>query len=239
MPARTRSLVLAAILGLGVACPSAAATGSSPPAGYSIDRSQARFGAPPPCDEKSKEYVCRIERTASDSVGNLLLPIAEAVYPPRNLLANIAAREGYEMGDDTTGVAVWWCQGKGARRIPYAVTRGALDYYLKLARKYRDHDYHEPGAQTMFSCDLYYRATIARRAEFAIGDKAFTDVYVASIALTWSYDDGTFIPMVSARRTVVLSPRGDLLAVDGDGLAVEDVTFSDHRGLGRSTELRR
>jgi hypothetical protein len=239
MPARTRSLAIAAILVLGVARPSAAATGSSPPAGYSVDRSQARFGAPPPCDEKSKEYVCRIERTASDSVGNLLLPIAEAVYPPRNLLANIAAREGYEMGDDTSGVAVWWCQGKGARRIPYAVTRGALDYYLKLTRKYRDHDYHEPGAQTMFSCDLYYRATIARRDEFAIGDKAFTDVYVASIALNWSYDDGTFVPMVSARRTVVLSPRGDLLAVDGDGLAVEDVTFSDHRGLGRSTELRR
>ena len=239
MPAHIRSLALAATLVLGVTRPSVAATESSAPAGYSIDRAQARFGPPPPCDEKAKEYVCRIERTAADSVGNLLLPIAEAVYPPKDLLANIAAREGHEMGSDTSGVAVWWCQGSGARRIPYAVTRGTLDYYLKLTRKYRDRDYHEPGAQTMFSCDLFYRATIARRDEFAIGDKAFTNVYVASIALHWSYDDGTFVPTVSARRTVVLSPRGDLLAVDGDGLAVEDVTFSDHRGLGRSTEFRR
>ena len=171
-------------------------------------------------------------------MGTLLLPVAEAVYPPRNLLSSIAEREGHEMGSDTAGVALWWCQGSGARRIPYAVTRGALDYYLKLTRKYRDHDYHEPGAQTMFSSDLVYTATIARRVEFAIGDKAFADVYVASIGLSWSYDDGTFVPTVSARRTVVLSPRGDLLAVDGDGLAVEDVTFSDHRGMGRSSELR-
>ena len=91
----------------------------------------------------------------------------------------------------------------------------------------------------MFSSDLAYRASIARRESFAIGERAFSDVYVASISMSWSYDDGTSVPTVSARRTVVLSPKGELLAVDGDGLAVEDVTFSDHRGMGRSSELRR
>ena len=227
---------MAVLAAIAIVRPAEAA--STPPAGYSVEGSQARLAPPPPCDEKSRDYVCRIERSASDSVGNLLLPVAEAVYPPRRLLANIAEREGHDMGSDTVGVALWWCQGSGARRIPYAVTRGALDYYLKLTRKYRDHDYHEPGAETMFSSDLLYTATIARRAEFAIGDKSFTNVYVASIGLTWTYDDGTFVPTVSARRTVVLSPRGELLAVDGDGLAVEDVTFSDHRGMGRSSELR-
>jgi hypothetical protein len=236
MSARITVLALASLVAIAIVQPAKAAV--TPPAGYSIDGSQARFAPPPSCDDKSKDYVCRIERSASDSVGSLLLPVAEAVYPPRNLLSSTAEREGYEMGSDTVGVVLWWCQGSGARRIPYAVTRGALDYYLKLTRKYRDHDYHEPGAQTMFSSDLVYSATIARRVEFAIGDKAFADVYVASIALNWSYDDGTFVPTVSARRTVVLSPRGDLLAVDGDGLAVEDVTFSDHRGMGRSSELR-
>jgi len=236
MSARIALLAVTSLVAIAIVRPAEAAVKS--PAGYSIDGSQARFAPPPPCDDKSKDYVCRIERSASDSVGSLLLPVAEAVYPPRNLLSNIAAREGHDMGSDTVGVALWWCQGSGARRIPYAVTRGALDYYLKLTRKYRDHDYHEPGAQTMFSSDLVYSASIARRVEFAIGDKAFADVYVASIALNWSYDDGTFVPTVSARRTVVLSPRGDLLAVDGDGLAVEDVTFSDHRGMGRSSELR-
>jgi hypothetical protein len=237
MSARITVLAVTSLVAIAIVRPAEAAV--TPPAGYSINGTQARFAPPPPCDDKSKDYVCRIDRSASDSVGSLLLPVAEAVYPPRNLLSNIAAREGHDMGSDTVGVALWWCQGSGARRIPYAVTRGALDYYLKLTRKYRDRDYHEPGAQTMFSSDLVYTATIARRVEFAIGDKAFADVYVASIGLSWSYDDGTFVPTVSARRTVVLSPRGDLLAVDGDGLAVEDVTFSDHRGMGRSSELRR
>jgi hypothetical protein len=224
--------------GSASSAPEAAPAAPAPPLGYFIEAVQARSATPPTCDERSKEYACVIERNAADSAGSRLLPIAEAVYPPRSLMADLAALEESEIGSDTAGVPLWWCRGTAARRIPYAVTRGALDHYLKLTNKYRDREYREPGAHRMFSSELVYRATIARRASFAIRDKDYADVYVASMAMSWTYDDGTFIPTVSARRTVVLSPRGDVLAVDGDGQAVENVTFSEHRGMGRQTELR-
>jgi len=64
-------------------------------------------------------------------------------------------------------------------------------------------------------------------------------VYVASLSLTWTYDDGTFDPLVEASRTVVLAPDGRVLAVEGDGGARERTRLSSHRGIGRGETLPR
>jgi hypothetical protein len=225
------------LLAIGSTAPPVAA--SAPPDGYYIHWAEAKAPPPEPCDAKQPDFKCSIERTAANPEAARILSIAEAVYPPRDVIAEIAARESYETGADTAGVPLWWVRGTGARRVPYAATRGALDYYLRLTQKYRDNDYRIPGAQPMFSSEVVYRATIDRRKTYSTSDTDFSDVYVASIALSWTFDDGTFIPMVTAHRTVVLSPRGDVLNVHGDGEGVEDVTFSTHRGMGRSTELHR
>jgi hypothetical protein len=210
-----------------------------PPNGYYIHWPEAREAPPEPCDPKQRDFTCSIERTAAGPEAARLLAVAEALYPPRDVIAEIAERESYEIGADTVGVPLWWSRGTGPRRVPYAATRGALDYFLSLTRKYRDNDYRIPGAQPMFSSEVVYRASIERRKTYEVGDTDFSDVYVARIAMSWTFDDGTFIPLVTAHRTVVLSPRGDVLSVHGDGEGIEDVTFSTHRGMGRSTELRR
>ena len=241
---RARIHVLAAAALLAIATTSLAATvppalvPAAPP-GYFVDAGQARLPAPEPCDEKHREYTCSIVRTAPDEAASRLLAIAEAVYPSRELLAGLAAQEGYEMGSDTARVLLWWTKGTGARRVPYAVTRGTLDYYTRLTQKYRDRDYREPGAHPMFTSALVYRGSITRRASYEVGTIEYKDVYVASLAMSWTFDDGVFLPVVTAHRTVVLTPRGELLHVNGDGQGSEDVSFSTHRGMGRSTELRR
>ena len=209
------------------------------PRGYSIDSVEAR-SAPPLCrDDASKDYACSVQRTAPDSKASHLLAIAECVYPPRSLLAGLAAEKGYEIGSDTARVPLWWCRGTRERRIPYAATRGALKHYLALTERYRDREYREPGSQPILSSGLIYVATISRREDFALESRAFRDVYVASVALSWTYDDGTFLPFVSIRRTVVFNNEGEILAVDGDGQEVEDVAISANRGIGRQRKLQR
>lgn len=204
--------------------------------GYVIDWPAVR-AMPPVEREESGDYTCSVTRTAADSLGSYLLGIAECSYPPTSLVAMHAASKGYEFGSDTAHAHVWWMRGQNERRIPYAATRGALEHFLKLTEKYREHDYAEPGAHTIFTSDLVYRATIRRRDDFALGAASFRNVYVASVALTWRYDDGTFLPTVSARRTVVLSPEGAILAIDGDGRATEDVLISANRAVGRERQL--
>jgi len=165
--------------------------------------------------------------------------MAEAVYPPRDLLIRIAARNGYEMGSDTARVSLWWCKGVGAGRVPYAVTTGALEHYLTLVQLYRERRFREAGTRPLFRGELVYRATIAERDTFLLKAVSFTDVYVATLTLLWTYDDGTFLPAIEAHRVVVLSSAGEILAVDGDGEADEKVSISTHRGVGRQQRILR
>lgn len=211
---------------------------AAPAAGYWVDSVQARSEPPAQRNENEGDYTVRVVRGAPDSTASYLLALAECAYPSRSLLVGLAAVRGYEMGSDTAKVPLWWCRGTRERRIPYAATRGALEHYLELTEKYREHDYHEPGLNRIFTSELVYEATIARRDDFAVGNRAFHDVYVANVALDWTYDDGTFLPHVAARRTVVLTPAGEIVAVDGDGQGTVDVAISANRGIGRQRQIR-
>lgn len=230
-----RELILAAAILTGPAPPSTAATADTPQ-GYTVDWPAVRAEPPEPKDEGSRDYACIVRRTAPDPAASRLLAIAECAYPPRDLLAGLAAEQGYEIGSDTAHVPLWWCRGIHERRVPYAATRGAFEHYWKLTQKYRDREFREPGTQRIFTSELVYHATIARREEFAVGERSFRDVWVANIAISWTYDDGTFLPLVTARRTVVLSPAAAILAVDGDGQGIEDVAISANRGIGRQKQ---
>lgn len=231
-----RSLVLSAIVTLCLS--TSAAHAATPAPGYVIDWPAVRAAPPAPREEPEGLYTCSIRRDAPDSASRFLA-IAECAYPRGDLLAALATQKGYEFGSDTVGVPIWWSKGKNERRVPYAATRAALEHYLKLTQKYRDREYHEPGMQPIFTSALIYEASISREEDFAIGAATFTNVWVAHIHVSWTYDDGTFLPFVSAHRTVVLSPKGDMLAVDGDGQASEEVQMSNNRAVGRERRLMR
>jgi hypothetical protein len=201
--------------------------------GYYVDSTEVWSEPPAVRNEGGGEYNVIIVRGAPDSVTSHLLAIAECAYPPRWVLANLAATNGYDIGPDTARVPLWWCHGTRERRVPWAATRGALKYYLNLSEKFRGGDYHEPGVFPIFTSDLIYTATIARWDEYDLGGRTFHDVYVADVELSWMYDDGTFWPYSAATRTVILTPEGNLLDVVGDGDERGWVSFSANRKIGR------
>lgn len=215
-----------------------AAGAAASPAGYVVDWASVRAKPPAPREEPEGLYTCSVQRDAPDSASRILA-IAECTYPRGDLLAALASQKGYEFGSDTVGVPVWWSKGKNERRVPYAATRAALEHYLKLTQKYRDREYREPGMQPIFTSALTYQASAALEEDVTVGDSTYRDVWVAHIHLSWTYDDGTFLPFVSSHRTVVLSRKGEVLAVDGDGQAVENVEMSNNRAVGRERRLMR
>ncbi|HEY7728576.1 MAG TPA: hypothetical protein VID50_08990 [Candidatus Eisenbacteria bacterium] len=215
----------------------AAPTRTAAPAGYYVDSVQAASPRPVWSDASDGEFTYKLRRGFPDSTAARLLGIAEATYPPRSLLVRLAVAKGYEMGSDTAGVPLWWCSGVGERRIPYAVTAGALEHYLNLTRLYRERAFREAGTRPLFYSELLYRATIAERDSFILNGTTYAGVHVAHLNLAWTYDDGTFLPLTEARRIVVLSADGSVLAVEGDGAAEEKVSISTHRGIGRKEQL--
>jgi hypothetical protein len=197
-----------------------------------VDSTQARAIRPVARDESYGSFSLSIRREAPDSLQGLL-SIAESLYPPRTTLLDLAVLKGYEMGPDTAGVPLWWCEGVGADRIPYAVTAGALAYYVRLTELFGTRRFRDGDPRSLFSSRFTYRASAGLRASYESRGLSFTNVFLARLTLNWTYDDGTFVSLVDASRVVVLTREGAVLAVEGDGGADEQSRISGHRGIGR------
>jgi hypothetical protein len=222
---RIRSASL--LVGLLLAAPA----GATPP-GYFVDSTQATADRPRHLVVSDGDFTLSIHRSFDGPLAKRLLGIAEATYPSREVLMERAITRGMEIGSDSAHKPLWWCDGLGVSRIPYAVTAGALDFYQKLTEQFRRHNFWGAWDHNLYWTDLTYTATIAPRAEYYVRRKALSEVFVVEMSLSWSFDDGTFVPESIARRIVVLSPDGTVLDVQGDGETVENLFFSSHRGIG-------
>jgi hypothetical protein len=227
-------LLFVALLPLLCAMPADA----SPP-GYFVDSTDAVAERPLDRVEADGDFTLSIHRRYEGTLEARLLGIAEATYPPRDRLVGIAIESGFEIGSDSSRVPLWWCDGLGATRVPYAVTAGALEHYTNLTERFRAHNFRGAFARNLFWSDLAYRAKIDHRDEYLFAGGSVANVYVAEMNLSWGYDDGTFVPVSVAHRIVVLAPDGTVLGVEGDGETKEDVFISSHRGIGTVMRLMR
>ncbi len=180
-----------------------------------------------------------IRREWKNDTGERLLGIAEATYPPREALVDLALQNATEMGADSAGALLWWCDGVGIARIPYAITSGAVDHYSRMTDAFRRHSFWAAGGNVPLWTDLRYKATVTHKTDVTLGGASYPSVYVAEMWLDWSYDDGVFRPVTKAHRIVVMTPDGKVLRVEGDGGADEDVSMSKRRGIGKETRRNR
>ncbi len=232
MSASNRAIrVLAAsfLTALMFAAPGPATPAPPRKAGYFIDPAQAAAARPADRVLADGDFTLAIHRSYADSTGERLLGIAESTYPPRQRLIDRAIEMETEMGSDSSRSPLWWYDGVGVGRVPYAITGGAIAYYTKLTEHFRAHNFRETAAQGLAWSDFSYKATIKPRDHYYLGDSLIADVYVAEMSLSWSFDDGTFVPTSTAHRIVVLTRDGTVIAVEGDGGTQEDVAMSSRR----------
>ena len=236
-PSRIAPLPLPLTVAIAIAAgfwpaPAPARDPAAPP-GYFVDAAQLFGHRPDTLEALVGEFTYSIRRSWPDARGERLLEVAEATYPPRATMEDAALENSWEIGADSTATSLWWAKGVGPARVPYAVTRGALDYYLDLSRQYRDRKPRGPASRPIFESDFRYRGSIVWRAQHSLEDTLLQNVYVATLDLEWIYDDGTFDVRIRAHRSVVLTPEGGVRHVSGDGMADEVVSMSLHRGIGR------
>ena len=221
-----------------LAIPALAIPALAMPPGF-VDSTQASELRPTQMDYDDGDFTLAIHRDFTNMNEERLLGIAESTYPARDEVISLSVVHRTEIGPDTTGIPLWWYDGVGVHRVPYAATAGALDYYLDLTRRMRSHNFWGAFARSLFWTDLNYRASVAHYDAYFVGGEEYRDVYVAKITLGWGYDEGTFVPVNRAHRVVVLKPDGEVLSIDGDGTVQETVGFSVHRGIGYRKQLMR
>ena len=231
----TLGVFSAVLLSILSACPAKAL-----PPGYFVDREQAlasRHDRWESTEWELGDFTVSIRRKAPDLHQAKLLAIAEATYPPRDLVTSVALLEGYDMGSDVSRGNLWWYQGSGPNRLPYAITLATIDYYTRLTESFRRSRFWEAGTRPLYASRLVYEGSIARRDRFSVAGEDYHDVYVAHLHLVWAWDDGIFDSWTEATRTVVLGSAGDVLAVSGDRAFQEDVVISGWRNwVGRESE---
>lgn len=219
-------------LGLTVAACTLAASSASgqAPAGYHVgafvaipDTLLQVFGG--------GRFRATVLRSAKTPKERELLSIAERLYPDaetllatardsseRNKLAAMAqgtAIEPYKVTPRVAGTPSdrWWLDNFDATWLPFAVTGGAVDYYLGRLR-----DFASGRGQFGFSPTdgsdhgaFDYQATVRPGSEVGIA-------YVVDLRVSWNYACGYMCAVsFTHTRTVWFDAQGKVVRVAGDG----------------------
>ena len=141
-------------------------------------------------------YTILLQRLAGSAQERKLLDLAEA-----------AASQA------SPGSGTWWKGEFDGTRIPVAVTSEAVHYYLEKLDDFENGRWFTTShGIEMLSAKLEYRASIAP-AQFS-GQPA----YRADLDLKWFQHCGNLCALgFDKRRTVWLSPAGEILKIEGDG----------------------
>ena len=158
------------------------------------------------------KHVIHIQRDAADDAQKKMIALAESTAPDADAL--IKAADGQALAKDEVR---WWHGETLGIRIPYAVTGASVEYYKKLVEGYQKQAfkrYIEPSSR------LDYHASVVFQKEFEHQGKAYKDVHVVTLKLSFSqqFAASTTEGMdFEKQRTVILDAKGRVLAISGDG----------------------
>lgn len=159
-----------------------------------------------------EKHKTKIQRKAEDKKQETMIAAAEAAQPDNKELREAAAKEKTAVVDQQ-----WWYKMELGTRIPFAITGDAVEYYLRLIEKNGKQDFK---AFLQPSSSVDYQASMAFHKEYTSGEKAFKNVNVVTLKLTFSQNfvtDQTAGMFFTKERVVVLDEEGKVLHISGDG----------------------
>lgn len=162
-------------------------------------------------------HTARMVRTFADEKEHKLLQIAEATYPTA---IRVKEASGSKAEAPQGNERLWWCSSFDGVRIPYAITKSAVAYYLDVSTEFAKTKPRHAFWTNMKSSELKYSAIVSRKETYRVGKSDFTNVYVVSMKLDWLQYCGNLCAMkFNATRNVILNEDGKVLAVENDTCA--------------------
>lgn len=166
---------------------------------------------------RSGPHKVTLSRIFANDNEEKLVRIAESVYPAarevsQNSVSNVERASSKERQ--------WWCSSFDGVRIPYAITRNAVVYYLKVSEEFGKKKPENAFWTNMISSNLSYSAKVSRKEKYEVGTSQFTDIVIVSMRLEWLQYCGNLCAMAfKATRNVVLKDDGTVLAIENDTCA--------------------
>jgi hypothetical protein len=163
--------------------------------------------------EDSGPFTIHASRRFANAKEEEMLRIAEAAYPiPHEIQWATRGSPGALIPISRQ----WWCSDFDRVMIPYAITKGAVSYYLKATEEFKQGG-GDPLRPKMQSSQFGYTASISRQETYSLGNNVLKNVYVVQMEMVWQQYCGPLCAMgFGASRTVILSEDGNVLAITGD-----------------------
>ncbi len=166
-------------------------------------------------------FKIEVRRAVRDSLEVRLLQIAEETAPDADSLLAAARRWAARVRWPAPPVETlrrdgWWYTEFDSIRVPFAITRSAVEYYLGLI-----HGWKSTNVQSGFTWkvgSIRYRADIERGRGGGSLRRRSERTYVVNLHLEWTSLCGPTCGLAFIKqRTVELTPDGIVVSVKGDG----------------------
>jgi len=142
------------------------------------------------------KHVVSVTRIATNAVAKQMIAAAEAAPGNRD---------------------IWWQGEYRSIKLPYALTKEAVDYYEQVIAAYQKKTFQAYGEP---NSSMNYEARVAHHATFSLDGKTYTNVDEVRLKLTIRAaftEEPTEGVEFTKQRTVVLDATGKVLAITGDG----------------------
>ena len=149
-----------------------------------------------------------------------IINIAESVYLPNKIV--IGSQNGESVVDlDTSNV--WWRGEFDGIKIPYSITKSAVNYYIGLIESFRKDEFDKIGVYPQKSASFNYIVEMRKNRFFERDGYVFKGkkyLFIVTLTMKWESYCGDLCALnFEKERIVVISDSGKVLAVFGDGPA--------------------
>ena len=168
----------------------------------------------PQTSKTGNRFEMEISRSFADKKEDVLLKIAEAVYPGSGPMIQSAITSPLCVQDITEDkVPVWGRCGNDNIEMADIVTARAVRYYYDLTMLARKNPKLPSGFRAE-STVMTYSGEIKRFENYSHGKDKFQSVYVADLTLKWGFTCGGLCGVGFTRnKVVVLDGQGKVLAM--------------------------
>ena len=158
------------------------------------------------------KHVVSVTRTAKDAGEEKLIAAAEGALPERDALLKAA-----DPNQPPAGERLWWHAEQLDIKLPFAITKEAIDYYSEVVTKFGKQEFKGFIQPTS---NLTYAASVTSHPTLELDGKTFTNVRVVTMTLEFGQSfcvQQSAAMHFSKERKVVFDANGKILHISGDG----------------------
>ena len=172
-------------------------------------------------EDLTPPFIIVVDRDYEDEQQERLLAIAEATYPihRKSIVVPPATRPRPKER------ARWWSSSFDGIKIPLAITKSAVDYYVGLVREFELGDFSQTPGVVQRSATLRYYSYIEPAESALESRKDLSDLFYVRMELSWSSSCGELCGVSFERvRILVVHKSGKVVELVEDPLQETSVS---------------